>query len=745
MLDMQDSPVEGRYAFAPHDEVRIGGISYRPHDRIDSTYIFAPTQKGGVPVSYSHAELTRLVQRGALEHECDAFLPAELRKQAQLKSETISGLTPKQHLRAKRREAVVLAFLHLERLRKVKRTDPAINAVLAEIKQTAGTFLSVPSDGDVRVLDGRDMVTPAKVSAKSVRRWVSAYQRLGLAGLYDQEEARGNRSRRLTTEEIALMMTEVRGYIDAQRPTKEIILVNVKRAFEKANVARAERGLPELQTPSRETVRRAIASLDPFQADVVRYGLDYARNKHMPVGAGLDLTRPLQRVEMDEWKIDLATLIAEAGVLHNLTEDDRARLGLDRAKGRWWLSVAIDCTTRCILAMRLSRAPSSSSAVQTLDMAMSDKGQWSDAVGALSAWNMAGKPEEIVTDCGKPFVSFDTRAAAHDLGVDFTHAPAGLPEMRGRIERLFRTMGSSLLPRLSGRTFSNMIEKGDQDPHARAALDVEDLCEALIRWVVDIYHRQPHEGLGGETPQRCWRRLVEIHGVRPAPSLAQRRLAFGTRMERVAGKAGIVVCGVRYHSDELARWRLHNQDRKVRVRWYHENIGAIAVELGGVWIEVPAVQARFDGVQAIHWLAAARSLRAAHKRDAALDEAIVFPAIDRIVELNGQAMKRMGLLTQDWSEQQLLEAEERLFIGFQYGESDAAAPPARPGDKIDSLGLELPTAGAQDAHKPATIWQKKSVPEVSDLEKSVRSPAPTGEKPARSSRSGARWKLETKR
>ena len=66
MLDMQDSPVEGRYAFAPHDEVRIGGISYRPHDRIDSTYIFAPTQKGGVTVSYSHAELTRLVQRGAL-------------------------------------------------------------------------------------------------------------------------------------------------------------------------------------------------------------------------------------------------------------------------------------------------------------------------------------------------------------------------------------------------------------------------------------------------------------------------------------------------------------------------------------------------------------------------------------------------------------------------------------------------------------------------------------------------------
>ena len=70
-----------------------------------------------------------------------------------------------------------------------------------------------------------------------------------------------------------------------------------------------------------------------------------------------------------------------------------------------------------------------------------------------------------------------------------------------------------------------------------------DLCEALVRWVVDIYHNQPHEGLDGETPARCWRRLVAIHGVSPEPALRSRRLAFGTRMQRVAGKAGIVVCG----------------------------------------------------------------------------------------------------------------------------------------------------------------------------------------------------------
>lgn len=33
-----------------------------------------------------------------------------------------------------------------------------------------------------------------------------------------------------------------------------------------------------------------------------------------PVAQGVQVSRPLERVEMDEWKIDLITLLAQAGL-----------------------------------------------------------------------------------------------------------------------------------------------------------------------------------------------------------------------------------------------------------------------------------------------------------------------------------------------------------------------------------------------------------------------------------------------
>ena len=100
--------------------------------------------------------------------------------------------------------------------------------------------------------------------------------------------------------------------------------------------------------------------------------------------------------------------------------------------------------------------------------------------------------------------------------------------------------------------------------------------------------------------------------------------------------------GVRYHSEALANWSIHVRDRSVKLRWYSEDIGAIAVELDGEWVEVPAVFDRFNGVRAQTWLAALRALRASSKRQAAFDEHLVFDAIRHIEEINGAAMRRSG-------------------------------------------------------------------------------------------------------
>lgn len=198
-----------------------------------------------------------------------------------------------------------------------------------------------------------------------------------------------------------------------------------------------------------------------------------------PVGKGLQLTRPLERVEIDEWTIDILSLLASAGILERLSEDDRKAFKLTGKAVSWTLTVAICARTRCILAMVMTPSATATAAVKALEMVLSGKGALSTAVKAYGRWHMHGLPEKIATDCGSAFKSRVFQTACADLGVEVLRTIAGTPEMRGRIERVFRTMSVSLLPELAGRTFSNILEKGDSDPDARACLTENDLAFML--------------------------------------------------------------------------------------------------------------------------------------------------------------------------------------------------------------------------------------------------------------------------
>ncbi|SFR18868.1 Mu transposase C-terminal domain-containing protein [Poseidonocella sedimentorum] len=687
MLDFAPSPQTPRFAFETHDKVTIGDIAYRPVDASEAGYVFVRLDGEGVAESFSRAEIARLVQLGRVRHEREALLPEHARARLKAPSELLSMLPAQQHLRARAKEGAVLAFLQLEEEGHVNRTDEVVGDMLDTITGRAAKLLKGDSHYDEGERQKRIVAVP-NFSARTLRRWVTAYERFGISGLFDGIGKQGNTSRRLCPRTQMILADCVRGYMTTQEKTQAEIYKDVKCAFEKENASRRANGVAELVRPSKETVRQAILALDPYQCDVARKGPEAARRKHAPTGIGLNLTRPLQRVEMDTWKVDLISLLADSGILHFLTDEEKRDLGLTGKKKRWWLTVAMCATTRCILAMRMSRTPSGQATIQTLDMMMQDKGIWSDAVGSLSSWHMRGHTPYIFTDCGSEYVSYDVRVAAEDLGISLAHAPGGLPEMRGRVERVFKTASIQLMPRLTGRTFSNMIERGDYDSKGRAALTADDLCAALTRWVVDIYHRSPHEGLDGETPGNCWDRLTEKYGVAPAADLRRRRMAFGTRMTRVVGEGGITVLGLRYHSEALARLMLRRRKHEVRLRWYGEDLGSIAVEVDGEWFEVPSVMRSFDGVRAQSYLLARRALQARFKHEAVLQESIVLQAITEIEAINANAMRRVGLLVEDWSEERLLREEENLFIGFEI-EADREATPKQEADR--SYGYDLPT------------------------------------------------------
>lgn len=286
---------------------------------------------------------------------------------------------------------------------------------------------------------------------------------------------------------------------------------------------------------------------------------------------------------------------------------------------------------------------------------------------------MAITPEGVVTDGGAAFISEQFRFACADLGITKEVATAGFPEMRGHIERFFRTIAFSLMPMLSGRTFSNSVMKGSANPEKRAALTVDDLMFALTRWIVDIYHNEEHLGLNGETPAECWKRKTAEYGVNPPPDARQRRSCFGTRLTRSLGKEGVRILKVKYHSEQLARFMNRIGECEVDVRWSSSDVGAIDVRCGDDWFEVPPVNLDLRNTSAQVLLAGFRRARADNPRAKALNRKTIHNALSAISGRNAAAIETAGILLEDWSAKRIEFEEDEILSGFEIADEPGSA------------------------------------------------------------------------
>jgi putative transposase len=335
--------------------------------------------------------------------------------------------------------------LHAEGV--LKRTEPSINANMGLIRERATHMLELNAQtvGERRA---RSEMTAARVGASTLRKWMKKFDNGGVYALVDKRHERGNRKRRLSPDELLILSREVRKFVSTQKLTKETIFNNVETAFRAENVRREVQNLSLLQAPSRETVRQEIRRLDPFAVMCGREGLARAKAKFAPLRKGLEVSRPLERVEIDDYDLDLMSFLATSGVLEYFSQESLEALGLTGGKGRWCVSAAICCATKCIVGMCMTRNPSSQSALKTIEMTTRDKGTWADAVGALSPWNQYGTIGLLVADNGSAFIAANTKAAMKDLGIAYLNPPKGPKELRGTIERVFGTMAQGLLPRL---------------------------------------------------------------------------------------------------------------------------------------------------------------------------------------------------------------------------------------------------------------------------------------------------------
>ncbi|TNC11694.1 transposase family protein [Methylobacterium terricola] len=338
----------------------------------------------------------------------------------------------------------------------------------------------------------------------------------------------GNREQ-LDPRARGIVDKHVRAFASAARPKVTDIHLRIAADLKLLNdrLSPAER-----VSVSERTVRRRIAKLPPILVDLAHLGHKRALLKYAPVGNGLvsldGLTKleRMDRVEMDDWEMDLFAVLQNKHVRATLGANAKAeerRLRKNRVAVRCTVTVAIDVVTKCVVGLQVTPfAPSAAGSKSALRSIVVDKGPLVALAGAKSDWPMTARPTEIATDGGPAFQG-DFHSTLGRLDIEH-RLPGPDPRQRGTIESFFRNI-KRLCRLYTGQSFSNVVERGEYRSEELASLLAEDVYLHLVRFIVDDYHHTSHAGLNGKRPYQAWHQAE--NNLAPPPDHFKRMLSFG--------------------------------------------------------------------------------------------------------------------------------------------------------------------------------------------------------------------------
>jgi putative transposase len=641
-------------------------------------------------------------------------------------------------------EACSLEFLRLEANDpKVTRGEVGFEKAntIARVYLTVSNRVEKAADNGRRKRSDRARMVFKAPDQKTLLGWVNRLVNADFDPMiFCKRYARsGNREERLTQEQCRLAGKYALRYASPNEPSvrdlhgdmeSEIEQINIKRR--KENKHRKDK-LPLIKPVSYDRLNRQIGLMDEFDKMAGRKGIEVALKHFRPVGDGkLDVLRPMQEVEIDHWTVQLQTLLIWSSQWDKLSKE--AQKFVRKNAKRMVLGVAKCRRTQCIAAMTLSRTPSVESAIRLFEMAVTDKKKFADGVGAITPWDIAATMDTLVMDAGPAFNNADFRSKMAGLGVIPEYPPGGLPHLRGMVERMFRTIDQKLIMRFEGRTFSNVVAKGDYDSVGRAGITVDELGYALIRYVVDCYHNTPQAALGGETPRACYLRLSKKHGLTPCPDPHLRRNVFGIDIKRTLSAAGIRFLGIQYRSEELHKHFMKVKNAELTVRVYAGNLGAISVKIDKRWLTVMAPP-EFAFVDAQTWIGAEALLRKRGAHYKKITREIVLEAIAEFGRLAARGRRRADISDSPISKNALLHAERSIKIFARY--PDQVDDTEEAGRDLYDGAIKVGTPAARKAAASKRNRARKPAP----ASKAPRAaPAKPARKPARASAKAPRPK-----
>ena len=425
-----------------------------------------------------------------------------------------------------------------------------------------------------------DAAAAAAIPARTARHWLARFQAGGLPGL-----ARAPRRDRDTRRQPAELVAFVEG-LALRRPRST--MAHIHRQV--VRVA-GERGWPP---PSYGTVRSIVVALDPGLVALAHDGPAGYRDR-------------FELVFRREAAAANAIWQADHTQLDVMIVDQQGR------PARPWLTVILDDFSRAVAGYAVNLgAPSALQTALALRQAIWRK--------AEPAWTVCGLPEVLYSDHGSDFKSHHLEQVAADLRIQLINSTAGVPQGRGKIERLFGTITTELLPELPG-----FLPPAGAGPPSPPRLSLAELDVALGHWISASYHARPHS----ETKIAPLERWVGGGWLPRLPESLEQLdlLLLAVAKPRIVHRDGIRFAGLRYLDLTLAAY----VGEPVTVRYDPRDMAEIRVFHDGKFLcravspELADQTISFRELQAVR-TARRRQLRSALDQRRSLVDDIARPA-----------------------------------------------------------------------------------------------------------------------
>jgi putative transposase len=343
----------------------------------------------------------------------------------------------------------------------------------------------------------------AGVPIRTVERWLTRYRRGGLAGL--TRRVRGDvGTHRLPPD----LVTLIEG-MGLKKPRSSAALIHRRVA----KVAEAE-GWP---SPSYGTVHTILAQLDPAMVCLALDGSATFRDRY-------------ELIHRHRAETPNAIWQADHTMLDILILDEASK------PVRPWLTVILDDHSRAVAGtLAFIGAPSVLNTCLALRQAIWRK--------ADPAWPVCGVPDILYVDHGSDFTSHHLDQAAAALHFQVVYSAVGRPQGRGKVERLFGTVNTELLPDLPGHLVG-------ATPATAPRLSLAELDRAVATFIAGTYNIRVHSETD-KAPLEAWRREGFLPRLPDSLEELDLLLVMHAR-PRVVQRDGIHFEGLRYISPTLA-------------------------------------------------------------------------------------------------------------------------------------------------------------------------------------------------